>query len=86
MPQTDPQLSQQQVDDLRQKCQDCRDLLEASSGGGFAAAGAIDEQSVRAAIGDGTFWEKLPQWIVQYGPRIFAFILEILEGYIPRTS
>lgn len=85
MHQTGHQLTQQQADDLKAKCQECKAVFESASGGGFAAA-AIDEQEIRQAIGDGTFWEKLPQWIIQYGPRIFAFLLEILEGFIPRPT
>lgn len=86
MPQTAPQLTQQQVDDLKAKCQQCKTILESASGGTFAAAGAIDEQEIRQAIGDGTFWTKLPQWILRYGPRVFAFLMELLESYIPQPS
>lgn len=79
-----PQITQQQVDELKAACQQCKAVFETTSDRSFAAAGAIDKQEIKAAISDGTFWQKIPQWILRYGPRIFSFIMELLEEYIPQ--
>lgn len=78
------QLTQSDVDALKAKCEECKAIFESAEG--FAAAEPIDRQEVMAAIGDGTFWTKLPAWIVKYGPRMFAFALEILKDFIPQPT
>lgn len=75
-----PQLTQAQVDELKAKCQECKTILESAGCG--TASGRVDAQQVVAAIGDGTIW----QLILQYGPRIFDFLMEILERYTQPTT